>query len=332
VSVPQLADAGARSRIQTDLGSNLCVEAGAGTGKTTVLVGRVVALLRTGQATVDELAVITFTDKAAGELSARVRFALERALEQPRLGGDERARVAKALTDLYRARIQTIHSFASDLLRERPVEARLDPQFETMDEVAADVRFEQSYRRWLDGQLATSNPPIERALRRGLDLRKLRDLVEMVHRHRRALPLTPVPVPAPRVQPFRARASEWAARLARLEPRCREPDGDGAYRSLVAVRAFCSKVAIAHGDEDVERLVLFEAPDVKRGAGRADAWDDGACGEVKHVVGECLDAVQELGDALRAEALAGVLPRPPRSTRSTHGRDGPTAWPTSTTC
>ena len=211
MSAPGLADAGARSRIESDLGSNLCVEAGAGTGKTTVLVGRVVALLRTGQATVDELAVITFTEKAAGELSARVRFALERALERPRLGDDERARVAKALTDLHRARIQTIHAFASDLLRERPVEARLDPQFETMDEVAADVRFEQAYRRWLDGQLATSNPPIERALRRGLDLRRLRDLVEMVHRHRRALPLTPALVPAPRVQPFRARASEWAA-------------------------------------------------------------------------------------------------------------------------
>ena len=67
-------------------------------------------------------------------------------------------------------------------------------------------------------------------------------------------------------------------------------------------------MGIAHGDEDVERLVLFEPPDVKRGAGRADAWDDGACGEVKRVVGDCLDALEGLGADLRAEALAGVLP------------------------
>jgi ATP-dependent helicase/nuclease subunit A len=308
VSVPGLADAGARSRIETDLGSNLCVEAGAGTGKTTVLVGRVVALLRSGQAAVDELAVITFTEKAAGELSARVRFALERALEQPGLGDEERTRVARALTDLYRARIQTIHAFASDLLRERPVEARLDPQFETMDEVAAEVRFEQAYRRWLDGQLAGRNPPIERALRRGLHLGRLRDLLEMVHRNRRALPLAPMTVPTPRVEPFRARAREWEDRLAALEPRCREPDSDAAYGSLAAIRAFCSKVAIAHGDEDVERLVLFERPEAHRTAGRAGAWENGACADVKRVAVECLDAVQELSDQLRAEALAGVLP------------------------
>src|SRR4051794_14947664 len=70
--VTPLIDAEARERIQTDLDVSMCVEAGAGTGKTTMLVKRIVALLRTGRATIDELAVITFTEKAAAELSARV--------------------------------------------------------------------------------------------------------------------------------------------------------------------------------------------------------------------------------------------------------------------
>ena len=66
------------------LGSNLGVEAGAGTGKTTVLVERVTNVLASGDATVDQLVVITFTEKAAAELSTRVRDALERRAGQRR--------------------------------------------------------------------------------------------------------------------------------------------------------------------------------------------------------------------------------------------------------
>ena len=55
-----------------------------GTGKTTVLVDRIVEVLRTGHATVDEIAVITFTEAAAAELAARVRQKLEAALDDCR--------------------------------------------------------------------------------------------------------------------------------------------------------------------------------------------------------------------------------------------------------
>jgi ATP-dependent helicase/nuclease subunit A len=73
-----LVDELARSRIVGELGANLCVEAAAGTGKTTVLVRRVASLLAAGVVTVDEVVVITFTEKAAAELSTRVRDELER--------------------------------------------------------------------------------------------------------------------------------------------------------------------------------------------------------------------------------------------------------------
>src|SRR3954447_11849112 len=104
-----LIDAGARERIETDLDVSMCVEAGAGTGKTTMLVRRIVALLRTGRATIDELAVITFTEKAAAELSARLRFALEGAAAAAP-DADERTRLEAALLGLHRARVQTIHA------------------------------------------------------------------------------------------------------------------------------------------------------------------------------------------------------------------------------
>ncbi len=61
-------DAEARERIAADFDTTLFVEAAAGTGKTTALVGRIVALLRSGRAELDRIVAVTFTDKAAGEM------------------------------------------------------------------------------------------------------------------------------------------------------------------------------------------------------------------------------------------------------------------------
>src|SRR5438132_13891103 len=61
-----LADQQARQRIREDLDATLIVEAAAGTGKTTELVARIVALVRAGRAALANLLAVTFTDKAAG--------------------------------------------------------------------------------------------------------------------------------------------------------------------------------------------------------------------------------------------------------------------------
>src|SRR5690242_10999937 len=72
-----LADAAARQRIRGDLDSTLIVEAAAGTGKTTELVARIVALVRSGRTTLDRILAVTFTDLAAGEMKLRLRGELE---------------------------------------------------------------------------------------------------------------------------------------------------------------------------------------------------------------------------------------------------------------
>jgi ATP-dependent exoDNAse (exonuclease V) beta subunit len=79
------ADQDIRYRIRDCLDENLLVEAGAGTGKTTGLVERVVRLITTGCATLDQVAAITFTEAAAAELRDRVRENLERSAEDPAL-------------------------------------------------------------------------------------------------------------------------------------------------------------------------------------------------------------------------------------------------------
>lgn len=122
-----------RERILTDLETTLLVEAGAGSGKTTSLVGRLLALIRSG-VRVDEIAAITFTNKAANEMKERFRLALEKAYQDPSTDVSVRTRLAEAMGNLDLIFIGTIHSFCGSLLRERSIEAGLDPAFEEMNE------------------------------------------------------------------------------------------------------------------------------------------------------------------------------------------------------
>src|SRR4029453_4779690 len=76
---PLQADAVDRDLIANDLDHSYIVEAAAGTGKTTALVGRIVNVIRTGTAAMQQIVAVTFTEKAAGELKLRLREELERA-------------------------------------------------------------------------------------------------------------------------------------------------------------------------------------------------------------------------------------------------------------
>jgi ATP-dependent helicase/nuclease subunit A len=141
--VGELPDEQARGRVVEALDANLLVEAGAGSGKTTALVKRMVALVRTGTTSVEHVAAVTFTRKAAAELRQRFQMQLEKAIREvdPSGGGDpsERERLTRALEEIDRAFIGTIHAFCARLLREHPLEVGLDPAFE-------EVRVEERHR------------------------------------------------------------------------------------------------------------------------------------------------------------------------------------------
>src|SRR5436189_4676565 len=111
---------------------NVLVEAAAGTGKTTTLIAAIIDVIVRGIARVPGIAALTFTEKAAGELKLRLRSELERA----RAGATAETlpRIEQALMELEQARVSTIHTFCADLLRERPVEARVDPAFCVLSE------------------------------------------------------------------------------------------------------------------------------------------------------------------------------------------------------
>src|SRR2546427_11010483 len=107
------------------------------------------------------MVAVTFTDAAAGEL----KLGLGKAIEDAR-----RARPAETLDDALRqleeARIGTIHSFCADLLRERPVEARVDPLFAVAPRDVAEGLLDRAFDRWFEETLANPGEAMRRILRR----------------------------------------------------------------------------------------------------------------------------------------------------------------------
>ena len=149
-------------RIVNDLHANFIVEAGAGTGKTYALVSRAVALVKAGHP-MPGIVAITFTEAAAAELSERIRARLEQLLDDrhpdnhtdllaENLSDTHRRHIQNAIAELDQASIQTIHSFAAQLLRERPLSPAvgLPPGWATLDEVETKERFTDQWNAWLD--------------------------------------------------------------------------------------------------------------------------------------------------------------------------------------
>lgn len=156
-------DAHTLHRIVNDRDANLNVEAGAGTGKTYALVSRVVGLVKWG-VRMDNIVAITFTETAAAELSDHIRTRMEQLLDEyhPDNAGDllyayitevELERIARSMGELDQASIQTIHSFAAQLLRQRPMDVGLPPGWSQWDELASAQGFAEKWESWLDRTL-----------------------------------------------------------------------------------------------------------------------------------------------------------------------------------
>ena len=184
----ELADAAARECAVATFDRNLVVTAGAGTGKTTLLVERLGHLLlrNPDPLRITEIVALTFTNKAANEMKSRLRERLQAYLtvrldQEPeshagrktkgqvelllaryQLSKDELdRRVHDALRNLERSDIGTIHSFAATLLRLYPLEAGVDPQFQEDDGQQFERLFDQQWDLWLDQELSVNAPRAE---------------------------------------------------------------------------------------------------------------------------------------------------------------------------
>jgi ATP-dependent helicase/nuclease subunit A len=134
-----------RDRLAREFDKNFLVEAGAGSGKTHSLATRMAAGVAAGIYTVDHMAVVTFTRKAAAELRGRFQIALEKRLRD-RPPEAERRRLEAALAGMERLVAGTIHAFCARLLRERPVDARIAPGFEELSDIDNLQRQKEAWR------------------------------------------------------------------------------------------------------------------------------------------------------------------------------------------
>ena len=180
-SATELADAADRRAAVTTFDHSVVVTAGAGTGKTTLLIERLVHLLLRNPEPlkITEIVALTFTNKAADELKLRLRQRLQAFLDseiesEPASARERKtsseidavialyglsrdqleSRVHDALRNLERSDLGTIHSFAANLLRLYPLEAGLDPQFHEDDGSAFEQLFDEQWSLWLVQELS----------------------------------------------------------------------------------------------------------------------------------------------------------------------------------
>ena len=311
--IPQ--DEAARQRIRDSLDESLFVEAGAGTGKTTSLVDRVMTLAIFGRTTLDQIAVITFTDAAAAELRDRVRERLERTASAADLTDDERGRAQRALGDLDRSSIQTLHSFARAILGERPLEAGLPPAFETMDAIQSELAFEEAWAEWVDWALEAPElrPDLELAFSLGLTPGHLREVALTFHQNYDMLAeVSFADVPLPTVTAI-SELVGGAAELARLCQFSKIGDGDKLYDHVqVLLRAINRFGELEPGSPPAYRLLQRTLP-VKQSGGRQGDWGTdpetsaNACKRLKDWLSDIDEkAGQELA-SLRQAAIARIL-------------------------
>jgi len=154
-----LVDEAARRRALMDHGTTLLVEAGAGSGKTALIAGRVVMMLA-GGIPPNEIVAIAFTEAAASELLERIEDYVARLArgETPielavavgnGLSEAQVAAIELAATHLDQVTCTTIHGFCQQLIRPYPVEAGIDPGAEIIDPTAAELAFHDLMEAWL---------------------------------------------------------------------------------------------------------------------------------------------------------------------------------------
>jgi len=167
---------------------NIVVTAGAGTGKTTLLVNRMLHLLlghrrfQTEESPILRIVAMTFTEKAASEMKIRLMQELEKIVSfingytsqgdekktEERLSdirdlyhtthGEIERRAKKSLEDIDKALIGTIHSFAAYILRLYPIESGVVPGFVVDEGDIFDELFDKEWTKWLETELALNSP------------------------------------------------------------------------------------------------------------------------------------------------------------------------------
>ncbi len=297
---------------------NLIVTAGAGSGKTRVLVERFIALLDMHPDwPLPSIVAITFTEKAAAEMLSRVRAAIEDRIRADAAARDERslARWLEHRAALAQARIGTIHSLCATILRANPAEAVIDPDFEVLDEAEAGLLLDDAVETAL-ARLTTEDRPGSQILAL-YDLRDVRAVLGRYARRgaatdvERALDVTPEALFA-YWQATWAETTQETMHTALADPALHDAFGWIAPETLPADdkladiwrAVFAHEDALFNGDPDAfARTVEALAAGIKLNVGSAKAWGD------RETVAASKEALGTIRDWAKA-VLKDSLPAP----------------------
>jgi ATP-dependent helicase/nuclease subunit A len=274
---PKPIDQAVRDRIIRDLDTTFLVEAGAGSGKTRSMVDRMIALIATGRSAIQGLAAVTFTRKAAAELRGRFQLALERSLrpDESTFGTEEKARLRAALRDLEQGFIGTIHSFSARIIRERPVECGIDPEFEEMEDLDDALFRETCWHDYLIEARIKADDVLRALEDVGLSPADLRDAFETLSLYPEVEPAAGRADP-PDFAAIRSRLGEFLDTAAGVVPAERPEAGRDDLQNLMA-RLFGRRGRLGFTDpvllmESVE--LLDRSPRVTK-----KCWPDKAAAE-----------------------------------------------------
>lgn len=311
------ADENARLRIRAELDRTMVVVAGAGTGKTTELVERVVNMVGSGVARFREIAAITFTEAAAAELRERIRSALVRVSEER----PDDPLIQSALDEVDEAAISTLHSFAQTMLLEHCAAAGLPSGFEVLDDTADAVDFDERWTRFADRLLddPEAEPALVRGFTTGLRHTDLRTVAKALHDNWDRLEDSGAAAAAGTRENVGASVSSWPAvdpslivrhlgRAQALTSCCHE-DSDNLLAHLRLVVADATAQLLAAGDDEEAVLSLLASlPPLRCNLGRQENWG-GRIDEVREACAAAEAERSEILSSVRLAVLRDLLPR-----------------------
>jgi len=269
-----LADAPDREKAASDLAHSYIVEAAAGTGKTTLLVERILNLMRAAKARPEEIVAITFTERAAAELKARLQDRIGE--EAAAASGEEAERLGEALYGLERMQVTTIHAFCTAILKERPVEAGVDPNFGVADELMASLISQDTWDEWLARKMDKNDPVLRRALTLGIPPDKMLDdmheLAMTISENRDIAELLPVAEACDRrVEGFTSTLKDSVNRLEEAVCACHNPE-DAALCLIESLAEHAGDLQAIEDEAVIEaKITAMSIPSVGR-LGNAGNW------------------------------------------------------------
>lgn len=213
---PPAPDQAQRDQILSRLDANILIEAAAGTGKTTILVGRMIELLAAGVCRINEIAAVTFTRKAAAEMRARFQTRLEQSARTAE--GPAAARLSAAADNLEQCFIGTIHSFCARLLRERPVEAGVDIDFREIEDDENNLLCREAWQTFVAGLYAGNDPSLDELPPLGMEITDLGDAFALITDYADVSAWPTEPVPTPDYDGVRRALADYLNYLGDLAP------------------------------------------------------------------------------------------------------------------